>query len=118
MLIKMKEKEIKHFEEFLVKAIQSGKKETSGLVTDLEKKMANVIQQEIKQTVNGKIDKVKEHLEKQDVKLQQMDEKIDLLRPVSDIVKFSRLFRKGFLWIAPLGGAILAIYKFLIKDIR
>lgn len=68
--------------------------------------------------VKQELDPIKDHLKQQDKKLEEMDRKIDLLRPVSEFVRFSKLFRKGFLWITPLGGILLAIYKFIIKDLR
>ena len=47
--------EISHFEEFLTKAMQSGKKETSDLVADILHRMEPVIANSIETHVNGKI---------------------------------------------------------------
>lgn len=62
-----------YFEELLIKANQSGKRETSALVDDIlhriEPQIKNAIKEElppaIKENVNGKIDKLNEMVEKQ-----------------------------------------------------
>jgi flagellar biosynthesis chaperone FliJ len=51
----MNEKEIEHFENFLMKAIQSTKQENSGLVDEIMHKMEKGIEESINRNVNGKI---------------------------------------------------------------
>lgn len=71
----------------------------------------NAIKDEIKTTiervVNGKIDLIKEHLEKQDVKLEKMDRKIDDLTektlPVVESITLFKILKKFVIWVAPLG---------------
>ncbi len=60
-------------EGLIIKAIQAGKKETSSLVADLKSNFLNEVRQEIKTTVNGKLEKqdlkmdnLKDHLKNQD----------------------------------------------------
>lgn len=64
------------------------------------------------ETVNGKIDNIKTHLEKQDKKLEAMEQKIDELKPVAESLTAIRLIKKFILWVAPL-GAIFGILKWI-----
>jgi len=80
----MTPEEKQHFEEFLVKAVQSGKKETSGLVDLVIHKQEDHIEKAINRLVNGKIDKanlkidsMKEHLRQQDQTLKEIQEKLN-----------------------------------------
>ena len=51
----MNEQEREHFENFLMKAIQSTKQENSGLVDSIMHKMEKGIEESINRNVNGKI---------------------------------------------------------------
>lgn len=51
----MNEKDVEHFENFLMKAIQSTKQENSGLVDTIMHKMEKGIEESINRNVNGKI---------------------------------------------------------------
>ena len=51
----MNEQEREHFENFLMKAIQSTKQENSGLVDEIMHKMEKGIEESINRNVNGKI---------------------------------------------------------------
>lgn len=63
----MNDQEREHFEELIVKAIQSGKKETSDLVTDIisriENKLGSSIATSIEKNVNGKINRLNEKID-------------------------------------------------------
>ncbi len=61
-------------QEYIFQAVQAGKQETSNLVADLKEVITTAVREEVKITVNGKIDKVQKaqedtkiHLLKQDV---------------------------------------------------
>ena len=103
----MNDHEKQYFEDLLVKAIQSGKKETSGLVTHLKDVIVGAVRDEVKLTVNGKIDQIKKHLERQDIKLEKMDRKIDDLTektlPVVESITLFKILKKFVIWVAPLG---------------
>lgn len=111
----MKDHEKQYFEDILVKAVQSGKKETSGLVADVTKKVTEAVKEQIILTVNGKIDKIKEHLERQDEKLLEMDEKIDDLKKETDPViqdrKTISSMGKFVIWSAAIVASVLTISK-------
>ncbi len=51
----MNEKDVEHFENFIMKAIQSTKQENSGLVDTIMHKMEKGIEESINRNVNGKI---------------------------------------------------------------
>lgn len=51
----MNEKDVEHFENFIMKAIQSTKQENSGLVDEIMHKMEKGIEESINRNVNGKI---------------------------------------------------------------
>lgn len=110
----MKESEKQYFEDMLVKAIQSGKKETSGLVEDITNKVSQAVKEQVIITVNGKIDGIKEHLKNQDLHLDRIDKKLDELRPVSQFIIVTKLARKFLIWVAPLTG-IGALIKWITK---
>lgn len=59
-----------HFDELILKAVQSGKKETSDLVADVIARMKPTIEEAIKVNVNGKIDRLTEavHTQQEDFK--------------------------------------------------
>lgn len=59
----MTPEEIQHFEGLIVKAVQSGKKETSGLVDMIMHKLESKIEDSINKNVNGKIIKLTEKLD-------------------------------------------------------
>lgn len=81
----MTPQDFEKLEGLLVKANQSGKKETSGLVAEVMSRIKIEIEQNIneilppivKQVVNGKIDNIKEHLIKQDKHAKEQDAKLD-----------------------------------------
>lgn len=100
----MDEQKIK---EYIFQAHQAGKSETSGLVQDLTEKITNAVKEQVVVTVNGKIDKIKEHLEKQDIKLELMDKKLEDLQdktlPIVQGLTFVQILKKFVVWMTPLG---------------
>lgn len=112
----MKDVDKKHFEDLLVRAVQSGKRETSGLVQDLKKELLKEVREEIKITVNGKIDGIKKHLEEQDrkdeIRFKSIETKLDELKPVGRGIRFLKGTRDFAIWITPL-GVLYGIYQWL-----
>lgn len=117
----MNEQEREHFEGLIVKAIQSGKKETSDLVTDImariENKLENTIAASIEKNVNGKIRKLDEKIDvyiNEDNKYKERITKEtddwrkgadDKLKIVSDIQAFGNVGSKILGFIIMLGAA-------------
>src|SRR3990167_10895230 len=72
---------------------------------DIEKAVA----ESVKITVNGKIDAIKTHLEKQDAMLISLDAKI---KPFSQTKWFLTTAGKGLMYAGGLAGAILGLLYF------
>lgn len=114
----MDEKDKEQFEAILVRAIQSGKKETSDLVDDLNNKFLGAVRQEIKITVNGKIDGIKKHLEDQDSVLSDITQELQLLKtntqPVIDIRRTVIDVARFITWLAAVIIAVGSIFVGLL----
>lgn len=103
-------------QDLITQAIQAGKKETSGLVIELKKELLGAVKDEIKVTVNGKIDNIKNHLLDQDKRLDNIDKKIDRLKPVLEAITLTRIVKKFVVWVSPLipiGGIAYAFVKWI-----
>lgn len=110
----MKESDKKHFEDLIIRAVQSGKQETSGLVQHVLKEVSNVVRQEIVVTVNGKIDGIKQDIVGIREHLKEQDKKLEELKPIGRGVRFFNGLRDFALYVKPYGilGAIgIALYK-------
>lgn len=111
-----------HFEDLLIKAVQSGKKETSGLVDLIIHKQEPAIKQAIKEHVNGQFDRFKEEFRIYVVKDTQDKEKIFKWQSEADpyIKGLANITGSGkiIVWIAiaitTIISAILAIKKYLL----
>lgn len=79
----------------------------NGLFFDMEKRITKAVENQIKVTVNGKIDDIKGHLEDQDQTLKEMKEIIEVKNGFKQIGKL-------IMWIAGVVGAIIGLIK-LIK---
>lgn len=73
----MTSEEEQKFKDFLFQAIQSGKKETSDLVTSILDKMDERISQSVEKTVNGKIKNISIKLDEQNVVMETHFSKVD-----------------------------------------
>lgn len=80
----------------------------------VEVSVNKVLPPAINKYVNGKIDEIKNHLERQDLMLKGMDEKI---KPLDDTKKGAYFVYKFILGFGLLATAIFAIMKF-IESIR
>ncbi len=73
------------------------------------------VKKTIQTTVNGKIDDIKKHLERQDLILKELSDKI---QPYEDAKTWFNQFKSGVVWVAgvvtPL-SIIAAIFKFTFK---
>ncbi len=107
--------------EYLDKALVTGKADASNLADHILKKIDSGLQTGIEKYVNGHLRDIKQHLGEQDVKLDGLDKKIDALKvetePAVATVSWMMQAGKVVLWIsafiASVGGAILIILKFL-----
>lgn len=105
-----------HFEELLLKAIQSGKKETSGLVDMIMHKLEKEIDPAIKKHVNGQFTSFKEEFRayvSEDIQWKKdAMPVIEMGRNVQGFGKVS-LYMVGF--VASVAGAIAILFN-LLKD--
>lgn len=82
-----------HFDEVITRAIQSGKNETSGLVSEfkrtiderfnnIKEELVIAVENKIETKVNGKIKDIAETLRVQNIVQEQQSKKIDELKPI------------------------------------
>jgi len=92
----MNKKEIEHFEGIIFKAVQSGKKETSDLVTDILQKIEPIINKNLDKNFNGKIGRLDEKVTNNSETMKQYIERDDkwkekielLLKERGDIINY------------------------------
>lgn len=123
----MDKQEIEHFEGLLVKAVQSGKRETSDLVDSVIHKMSihidSAVEKSVEKHINGKITKLTKELQDHQIVVTQhyIDDKewkeqaapiLELGRNVTGFGKVS-LYVLGF--VASVLGAIILLMDFLKK---
>lgn len=111
----MTPEEQKHFEDLIVKAVQSGKQETSGLVDMIMHKLESGIEDSINKNVNGKI---KSLSEKVDNYIKTDNDWKDEVRPSLDVMEKMRVGSSILNWVAKtvillaaVVGAIIGIKK-------
>lgn len=99
-----------YFEEFLLKAVQSGKAETSGLVDTIMHKVEKELEPVIDKLVNGKINKLLVMQEGQNKILTEIQEQIKTIKtdttPLIDDRKVITGLGRFVLWI---GGIVITI---------
>lgn len=71
--------------------------------TQFKEEILEAVRDQVQITVNGKIDKIREHLNSQDLKLDVMDKK---LTPLVEIKNTTTNLGKAVIW---LGGAIIMV---------
>lgn len=97
-------------DELLLKAVQSGKQETSGLVDHIIHKMESKIEESINKNVNGKLDKM--HIKIDNYIATDNEWKVKYSPYLEGIVGVSvggKIMLKVLLGFASIGGAVLAI---------
>lgn len=118
------EQELKnHFDEIILKAVQSGKKETSGLVDDILKKQDKYIGEAIEKHVNGKIRKLTEEFQnhrEEDILWKKEDRQWkETAFPIIEMGKNMQGFGKVTLYLvgfaASIGGLFLMLENYLKK---
>lgn len=90
--------------EYLDSARQSGKSETSGLVSVILKQIDGAIENSVKKHVNGKISDIQETLDNMNKKINPM---FDIFASVNGFDKVAVWILKG---LAMIGTAILSLY--------
>src|SRR3990167_186672 len=110
----MDEKNKNEIKDFIFQAIQAGKKESSGLVGDIMKKLDSAIEVSVKKHVNGNIEGIKIQLEN------YIKEDTDWKTRAEHVIQLGNDTRgasKAILWltgiIIAVGGAILMVKQFL-----
>ena len=110
----MNEDQIKHFEEIIFKAVQSGKQETSGLVEMVIHKIESAIEKAVEKHVNGKIRaldyKIDEYIKHDLEWKEEITPQIQLVKDTQGFGKVS-LYFLGF--VSAIGGVILLVYNLL-----
>lgn len=109
----MNQDEIK---EYIFQAIQAGKKETSGLVDTIMKKVDTQIELSINKNVNGKIDRLHSKLDnyiEEDTKWKNTAEPV--IKMGENVAGFGKvsLYILGF--VASVTGAIIGLIKIFEK---
>lgn len=112
-----------HFDEIILKAVQSGKKETSGLVNDILRKQDKYIGEAIEKHVNGKIraltQELKDHRAEDTVWKQEDRQWKENAFPIIEMGKNMQGFGKVTLYLvgfaASIGGLFLMLKEFIKK---
>jgi hypothetical protein len=103
--------------EYIALAVQSGKSETSGIVSDIFHKIDGSIAVAVEKYINGHLRDIKGHLKDQDAKLEVMGLDIAKIKkdtdPIVETKKGFSIIGKLIVWISVIGGAIIGIYKIL-----
>lgn len=100
--------------EFTEKRMESSIATFNNLFLAHKQEMKEIVEKQIKETVNGKIDKIANHLERQDKILNSVSEKLDELKPVNSGMKVIKGLREFIIWATPL-GILGAMYKWILK---
>lgn len=119
----MQEEKIK---EYIFQAVQAGKKETSGLVSDVLEKMESNIGKSIEKHINGQLRDIKKTLEVQnetldEIKEEQIRVKEEVVKlksdtdPIVDVKKSLTTMGKMILWLGGIAAAILGVLKLIYR---
>ena len=101
--------------DFTEKRIESAIATFNGLFLAQKQEMKEIIEKQIKETVNGKIDGISNHLKNQDKTTEIILEKLDELKPVNISVNVIKGIRRFVVWATPLGIFLGALYKWILK---
>jgi hypothetical protein len=116
----MTQEQIEHFENLIAKAVQSGKRETSGLVDEImhrmEAKLEIEIEKSINKNVNGKIirltDKLDAHMAEESARWDEYSPYIKGLANVGGVTKLIVFLAVAFTTVM---GAFYFIHDHLVK---
>jgi hypothetical protein len=104
------------FEEYMETSRQSGKQETSNLVSDIIERQKPVIEETIERVVNGRIrelhHKIDDYIKRDEQWKEEITPQIKLVKDVQGFGKVS-LYALGF--FSAIGGAIMLIINLFKK---
>ena len=110
----MNEDDKKHFEEFLLKAVQSGKRETSGLVDEIMHKMEHGIEKAIDKNVNGKIKRLDEKIDNYILQDNAWKSEFEpYMKGVANLTGSGKILLWLSIAVTSIGGAVLLIKNLL-----
>ena len=111
----MNEDEIKHFEDLLIKAVQAGKQETSGLVDMIMHKLEKGIEESINRNVNGKIigltTKVDDYIKSDNEWKKDVTPSIEIMKKIRGSSSVIRWVVQTIILLGVLVGTIIGIGK-------
>lgn len=106
----MNDQEKQYFEELILKAVQSGKKETSGLVAEIMHKMEQGIEASINKNVNGKIKRLDEKIDAYIISDDKWKQDVSpYIQGLVNVSGTGKILGKFAIWVTAIGGAILLI---------
>jgi len=112
----MNEQDKQHFEDLIVKAIQSTKQENSGLIDTIMHKMEKGIEESINRNVNGKIKRIDEKLDAYIVSDNQWKDKYSpMLEAFTSISVSGKIILKLVVGVGSFVLAIAAIKDYFFK---
>lgn len=113
----MTQEEREHFEGIIVKAVQSGKQETSGLVDMIMHKLEGGIETSINKNVNGKLDKMNTKIDdyiKSDLLWKDtIMPSIEIMRKMEGFYTVGSAILKTLVILGGAGGVIFAVIQYL-----
>lgn len=102
----MNDNEKQYFEDILSKAAHSSNLKIGDLIIDITKEVTEAVRDQIQITVNGKIDNIKEHLNEQDVKIEELLKSTqEVIDTYNDGKGFFTILKKTAMFIIPVAGA-------------
>lgn len=105
------------FQEWLLQANISGRSHVSNLADEILKKQDQSVERAVNKYINGKLDTMKIHLERQDGILEDIKQQVQAIKldtdPIVDAKKSLTFLGKVALWLSIIFGAILTFLKFI-----
>lgn len=112
--------QLQHFDELILKAVQSGKQETSALVADIIKRIEPAIEKSINSNVNGKINNLTQmmsdqnaaihlHFDKVDAHMVKVEEYLPYMKALASVSDGGKILGKFVIFFGAVGAAVLAI---------
>ena len=111
--------ELKHFEDILIKAVQAGKQETSGLVEMIMHKLETKIEESINNNINDKIKNIDDKIDayiKSDLEWKEsVTPSIETMKELRSFGRVSGYIGRAVLLLGAVASAIYAGYKSIVK---
>jgi translation initiation factor RLI1 len=83
------------------------------VVTKIFTELDTAVDKAVNKYVNGHLKDMKAHLERQDLKLEQMERKVDALKPLREGLTVVNIVRKFLLWATPAAAILWGFLKFV-----